>query len=171
MKNLNQTFALALTMLTGLLFIGCSSDKKQNEDTDFNADLGFRTIVLQVNTAEIKPGPNADEYISFANQPAGVSDEDFLTGVALGDKIMWVGVSTSNPFDHKVNIMQINHHGQDNVLDQNTIRAKNGVVVAEVKSEGVEGETEKYFIHFKIDSGGNGNGPTYPIDPKLKIMN
>ena len=130
MKNLNPAFVLALTMLTGLLIVGCSQKEPEHDDENkFNTDLGFRTIVLQVNTAEIKSGPNTEQYVSFANQPQGVSDKDFLTNVSLGDSIIWVGVSTSNPFKHKVNIEQINHHGQDNVLDINTLRAENGKVL------------------------------------------
>ena len=171
MKNLKPTLILMLTLVNGLIIFGCSREKPTHVDeNNFNKDIGFRTIVVQVNTADIKPGSDTEQYVSFANQPKGVSDKDFLTNVSLGDSIVWVGVSTSNPFKHKVNIEQINHHGQDNVLDINTLRAENGKVLGIVKKIGVNGETEKYTIHFKIDKGEPGQGPTYPVDPKLQIL-
>ena len=168
MKKSNQPMQLVLMLFAVFMIASCNSKNSKYES--FNADLRFRTIVLQVNTAEIKPGSNTEQYVSFANQPQGVSDKEFLTNVSLGDSIVWMGISTSNPFMHKVIINQINHHGQDNVLDQNTIRAQDGKVLGIVKKTGLKGETEKYTIHFIIDKGGNGQGPTYLIDPKLKLM-
>jgi hypothetical protein len=133
----------------------------------FNANIGFRTIVLQVNTTDIHPGGDIDKYVSFPSQPPGVSAIDFTTNVSLGDTIIWIGVSSSNPFEDEVLIEQINHQGGDNLLGQNTINGKNGRVVATIKEDGKE---EKYVIHFKVIKQGGGPNPTYLIDPKLQIL-
>jgi hypothetical protein len=165
MKKPNQPILLVIIMLTGLVITSCYQEKR-----NFNADIGFRTIVLQVNTADIGPPNNKiDQYCSFASQPTGVSDSLFTTDVAEGDKILWVGVSTSAPFDDIVTIERIIHHGGKNIL-KNVIQGQNGMVVGTIDKNLSDGDEEKYTIHFKVKRKGGAPAKPYHIDPKLRIL-
>lgn len=164
MKKSNQTVQLVLMLLSVFVIASCSQ-----KDKSFNNNVGFRTIVLQVNTAEIKP-PNSkiDQYCSFPNQPPGVSDSLFTTYVSEGDKILWVGVSSSAPFEDIVTIEKINHHGGKNLL-KNIIKGQNGMVVGTIENNLNNNDEEKYTIHFNVKRPGSPAKP-YHIDPKLQIM-
>ena len=162
MKKSNQTIPLLIILFAGFVISGCQKS--------FDPNIGFRTIVLLVNTADIHPGADVEKYASFPGQAPGVSLVDFTTNVGLGDTILWIGVSSSNPFEDEVIIEQINYQGGDKLLGKNTINGKNGRVIGTIKQEGEKGEEEKYVIHFKVRKQEGGPNPTYLIDPKLQLM-
>jgi hypothetical protein len=165
MKKSNQPILLVFILFTGFVIAGCTPKDKR-----FNANMRFRTIVVQVNTADIHPGGDIDKYVSFPGQAPGVSLKDFTTNVSLGDTILWIGVSSSNPFEDEVLIEQINYQGGDNLLEKNTINGKNGSVMATIKKEGEKGEEEKYVIHIKVKKQGGSPSAMYQIDPKMRLI-
>lgn len=161
MKKSNPTIILALFVIAGLLIVGCSQDKQ------FNSDLGFRTIVLQVNTAAIdSTKKDIEQYCSFPSQPPGVSDSLFTTKVAKGDKILWLGVSSSDPFEDIVAIKKIKHHRLKKIL-KNT-KDQNGMVEGTIDGNSRDGDEEKYTIQFTVTR--SGKTKSYKIDPKLQII-
>ena len=129
MKKSNQTISLVIILFTGFVISGCLPTKYKR----FNANMRFRTIVLQVNTADIHPGADVEKYASFVGQPSGVSIKDFTTYVGLGDTIFWIGVSSSNPFEDEVLIEQINYKG-----------------IPELKATGTLGKIFKWFINLFV---------------------
>ena len=162
MKNLNPTITLALFVFAGLLIAGCDEDK------NFNSGLKFRTIVLQVNTAEIdSTKKDIEQYCSFPSQPPGVTDSLFTTKVGKGDKILWLGVSTSDPFKDIVTIDKIQHHGLKKILKN--AKDQNGMVVGTIGSNFSKRDEEKYTIKFTVTRS-DGNTESYKIDPKLQIL-
>jgi hypothetical protein len=171
MKKFNPTITLSLALLTTLLIVGCGGKKDPGDN--FNPDLGFRTIVLQVNTAEIKPPKNdLDQYCSFPGQLQGVPASVFTTGVAAGDKILWVGVSTSAPLEDIVSIDHINNRGGKRFL-KNLVKGENGMVIGTISdlSDTVSvGDEEEYAIKFTVKRL-NGQSRSYVLDPKLQILN
>ena len=167
MKKSNLTITLTLALLTTVFIFGCAG--KKDKDRNFDADLGFRTIVLRVNTADLPPGnKDTEEYCSFPGQPSDVPDSLFTTNVSLGDTILWVGVSTSPPYDDDVSILRIKHHGKDNILNEPVIHGKNGAVIGFIENDG---EVEKYSIQFRVTKAGVPGSHVYNIDPKLRIIN
>lgn len=167
MKNSNQLTALVVVMFFGFIISSCSQQKQR----DFNPELTSRTILLEVNTAQIQP-PNSqiDRYCSFPDQSSNEPDSAFTTFVSRGDTIIWRGASISPPYTDGVAITQINHHGKKNLL-KNVTLGQNGIVIGIIKDEGVEiGDEEKYTIHFRVTKPGSPAQP-YHIDPKLQILN
>ena len=163
MKKSNQTILLVIILFAGFVITGCSNPNNQS----VKASKGVHTIVLKVNTTDIHPGADVEKYASFVDQPLGESLINFTTNVNFGDTILWIGISSTNINDD-VLIEQINYQGGDNLLGQNVINGKNGMVIGIIKGEGDE---EKYVIHFKVEKQGGGPNNTYLIDPKLRILN
>jgi len=124
-------------------------------------------VVLNVDTAKITLA-NMEETCNFGQAP-NVSNEDYTIKVAVGDIIIWSGVSSSDPSVDKVEITKILYSSGTNVLDERSIRDSNGVVTAEVKV-GEVGDYEKYDIEFKVYRNGRVVRETFPIDPKLRII-
>ena len=165
MKKSNQTIPLLIILFAGFVISGCQKS--------FDPNIGFRTIVLQVNTADIHPGADVEKYASFPGQAPGVSLVEFTTNVGLGDTILWIGVSSSNPFEDEVIIEQINYQGGDNLLGHEVINGIDCKVLGIIQAKGKDqekGKEEKYVLHFKVIKQGDALNPEYKIDPKLRIL-
>ena len=120
------------------------------------------TITLYVDTGSINQ-QNIDSTCTF-KQDKGVSNKDFTTVVALGDKITWVGKSSSG--NDKVKIKKIKYVNGVEILNNKEINNSlfSGKVHGKV-NKGKEGDIEKYSIEIKI----KGNSEKFIIDPKLQI--
>ena len=125
------------------------------------------TIILHVNTDSINQ-QNIDSTCNFG-QASGVSNKDFTTVVAFGDKITWVGKSSSG--SDKVKIKKIKYVKDAHVLTTNENRNSwfsskvRGKVNKKADFDTIEGYIEEYLIEFKI----KGNNEKFIIDPKLQI--
>ena len=93
MKTIKQ---FSMMMAVVLLSFSITSCKQTNH-----------TITLHVDTDSINQ-QNIDSTCNFG-QVKGVSNKDFTTVVELGDKITWVGVSTSSSGNDKVKIKKIKY--------------------------------------------------------------
>jgi hypothetical protein len=163
MKTINQLLILMTVVLLSFSFNSCNSDRK----------ITKHTIKLYVDTDSINQ-QNIDATCNFG-QVAGVSNEDFLTNVGFGDKITWIGVSSSSPGKDKVKIKKIKYVSGDDIL---TNREKGnswfspkvrGKVNKKDRFDLTKKNIEKYSIEFKVFH--KGNKATFIIDPKLQVIN
>ncbi|NMM47905.1 hypothetical protein [Marinigracilibium pacificum] len=127
------------------------------------------TLTLKVNTADIKKR-DAYLYCTFSGQPENTDTREFKTVVDVGDKIIWLGVSTSSENDI-VQIKSINHEGGDNVFDKNVLKDsnENPGIVEGIVQQGTEGFVQKYKISFKIIRNGDPDNTNYNVDPKIEV--
>ena len=165
MKKSNQAILLVIFLFTGFIINGCSTSTMDH--AFIKSHEGIHTIILQVNTKDIRPNTDVEKYVSFVGQPPGSSAEDFISNISEGDTIIWIGMSTSYPYKDEVSIEQINYHGGDNFFDTTVMKGINGRVMGVITNEGKE---EKYVLRFKVIKPGPGLGPNYNIDPKLRVL-
>lgn len=130
------------------------------------------TIKLMVNTTDIKK-PKLEEFCYFEGQQPPVSMDDlinFLRDVAIGDRVEWVGESTTDPANDQVHITKVKYHKGRDIFGESVLNAIPGAinVVGTVK-EGAVGDVEEYWLHFKVFENGRKKNGTFKIDPKLRI--
>ncbi len=133
----------------------------------------YRTITLHVDTDSINK-QNLDSTSNFGQLP-GVSNKDFTTDVKFGEKINWIGVSSSSPGQDKVKIKRIVYESGAEILTRKNrrnclfSRKVKGKVNKESNFDMTRGDKEKYLIEFKVFH--NGKNETFKIDPKLQVIN
>ena len=134
----------------------------------------LHVVTLYVDTTNIEQG-NIASNANFG-QPTGISNEDFTTHVRKRDRIIWEGVSISNPSD-VVNITAINHISGDRIFDSKTgtilpislsTRGFTKLLIdTKIKIRPRQQKTylkEKYGLEFTVS---NKEG-TFTIDPVMK---
>jgi hypothetical protein len=130
------------------------------------------TITLFVDTQAILEDKNTDAHCNFG-QAVGISNEDYTIEAAVGDIIVWEGVSTSSPETDIVNIRGVNHEGGVNIFGTNKLNGDKGSPerVTGTVVQGAPGDEDKYKISFKVVSivDGRQRNKTYHIDPKIRI--
>ncbi len=129
------------------------------------------TITLHVDTGSINE-QNKDSTCNFG-QPPGVSNKDFTTIVKFGDKITWIGVSSSSPGQDKVKIKKKIYKSGVEILTRKDkrnclfSRKVKGKINKKDKFDLTRENIEEYSIKFKVFH--NGTKKTFIIDPKLQI--
>ena len=124
-------------------------------------------IELQVDT------DNPNELAStkkwrFIGQGLDEPDSLFTTLVRPGDKVIWIGVSSSSSED-KVEITKIKHIHGEQLLTKKTLNGKDGVVVGDIVRNADTGAVGKYEIKFKVITKLLKASDTITVDPKLRI--
>jgi hypothetical protein len=126
----------------------------------------LHVVTLYVDTTQIDQS-SIDQHASFG-QPAGISNQDFKTNVRKGDRIIWQGVSISNPSD-EVKITAIDHVSGAIIYAQKSLKGRKGsdeLVVGTVKIGPGKLEQyieEKYSLDFTVTNKG-----TFQIDPVMR---
>lgn len=126
-------------------------------------------IILHVDTENVT-SDNIAETCNFGQDPS-ISNEEFLVHVALGDEIIWEGVSSTNPDGDVVEIKLIKYEGGRRVLNKERLTDSNNDP-GRVRGNVVQGDPndeQKYMIRFKVFNDGQPRG-VYTIDPKLRIQ-
>lgn len=129
----------------------------------------IHNVVLRVNTQDIQ-NPNVNDYCSFEGQEPGVSNEDYMIVAAVGDTVVWSGVSTSNPADQVIieSINYVGDKGGRNVFGSNRLEGQNGTVTGVIQnSDG--GTPYKYMLTFRVLNSGQARQGVYNIDPKIRV--
>jgi hypothetical protein len=126
-------------------------------------------IELQVNTADINDLASKKTW-KFKGQGPNEPDSLFTTEVGPGDRVIWVGVSSSS-IDDKVEITKIKHMYGAELITKNTLTGKNGVVVGDIVKDAESETWAKYKLWFRVEIEEDGVLATdsIPIDPKLRI--
>ncbi len=158
MKNYTKTL-LCFGMLLTVALIGC-----KNDSVTINLVPGKKFVILLVNTDDLQQGDEPKTYSSFAHQ-GWVSDKKFKTRVFPSDSVIWMGVSTSAPFDHIINIKEINPKS-DKVLEAQKV--ENRMVRGKIAENAPKGKRERYTIHFTVIKDGT-ESDTYFLDPILRV--
>jgi hypothetical protein len=159
MKIINTPISLLLVPLSVLVMLSCNKYK------EFTPVPGTKYVVLLVDTDNMTG--NAKNYCSFPNQ-GDDSDEDFETAVFPEDSVIWIGVSTANPFEDRVEIMEVQHVGGGNgILNRQPSgpRGKGGVG-ARVKPKVSRGTVHRYKIKFRVP---NRRPNPITLDPLLRV--
>ncbi len=123
------------------------------------------TITLYVNTESIDE-KNIDEKSTF-KQAKDVSNEDYTVNLAVGETVIWEGVSLDSTNDI-VTITNIDCTGGYNIFGSKGIKGNpKGQFVGVVEND-TNGEGETYSIFFEVFNGDKSRG-IYSIDPKLQV--
>lgn len=133
------------------------------EDTSSRAHL----IELQVNTDDIDNLAKSKKW-KFIGQGQNEPDSLFTTDVGPGDRVIWVGVSSSSIND-KVEITKIKHVDGEQLLTKKTLTGKDGIVVGEIVHDADSGALGKYELKFKVTTKLLVASDTITIDPKLRV--
>lgn len=157
MKNLPLALLIFVLLLSGTVFATAQET---------------HIITLFVDTQAVIESKDTDAHCNFGQQ-AGISNEEYTIEAAVGDIVIWKGVSTSAPGTDIVNIRGINHEGGVNVFGTNKLNGNRQVpeTVTATIVQGAPGDEDKYKISFKVTATVNGksNNKNYHIDPKIRI--
>ena len=174
MKKYSITIIL-LVFLSTFCLTDCEQEKKEEEapetviPTEYVDSIGAHAhlIELQVNTADYNKSDGKKKW-KFTGQAADVADSSFTTVVGPGDRVIWVGVSSSSEED-KVEITKIKYKYGDELLTKSTITGNNGVVVGDIVNDIDSGAVAKYELEGKVIINGKEELDPIEIDPKLRI--
>ncbi|MEP3838310.1 MAG: hypothetical protein ABJM36_11710 [Algibacter sp.] len=145
-----------------------------NMSTLFAQDTYYVTIHVETNNITnqnklevcyfTSEAPNGDITTSSGNI------EDFNIEVNPEDRIIWRGVSTTNPETDIVNVRSINHQGGQNVFGRNLLNGNGETpeLVIGIVDPGTRGRVEKYAIKITVYNAGSKRG-NYRIDPKITV--
>ena len=156
MKKSTKPFLLVIVLLLALALASCNKFA--------GVVSGKKYIVLLVNTEDIRPGQDPKKYCSFSDQIGDI--QQYTTDVFPNDTVVWIGVSTSAPLEHQVEITMINHRSGHNILGPP--RPVNGKVEGTIKDNATPGHKETYVIHFRVIKPG-GPPNSYILDPILRV--
>jgi hypothetical protein len=156
MNKSTKPFSLVIMLLLTFALVSC----KKFAGTGF--EPGIKTVVLLVNTEDIRPGEDPKEYCSFPDQNGDI--QQYTTRVAPGDTVVWIGVSPT--LEHEVEIKKIIHQGGPNVLGPT--RGSKGKVEGKIKDSAKHRQEERYMIQFRVIKPG-GQPNTYTLDPILRV--
>ncbi|MGB5203842.1 hypothetical protein [Eudoraea sp.] len=132
----------------------------------------LHVVTLYVDTTQIDQS-SIDQHASFG-QLSGIPNNYFTTNVRKGDRIIWQGVSISNPSD-TVKITSIDHVSGARIYAPKSLkRIKRGIVIKgtdeivvgtiKIGPGGLEQYIEeKYSLDFTVTNKG-----TFIIDPKIR---
>ena len=131
----------------------------------------LHVVTLYVDTAQIDQ--NTIDANAHFGQRAGIANSDFTTHVRKRDRVIWLGVSTSNPSD-SVNITSIVHVSGEKLFERKPLKrmvlksgfGNNRIVVGTIKiGPGKQKQyiQEKYSLNFSVTNKG-----TFQIDPVIK---
>jgi len=178
MKNFAKFYTVFLIVMIAFALNSCESRKKDKvpgqegqvvipkQKTLVPGTKHF--VVLLVDVDKIKPGSKPRDFCSFPDKYPYPNDsiENYTTDVLAGDSVVWLGISTSAPYQDSISIDMINHRSGDNVLGPQ--RGINGKVGGKIKEDAAPGQKEKYAIHFRVFK--EGIPPrTYILDPKILV--
>ena len=152
MKTTKQFSIMMAIVLLSFSIISC----------DPKPQFTHHTVILYVDTDSINQ-QNIDSTCNFG-QPKGVSNKDYTTFVALGDKITWEGESKNG--NDKVKIKKIKYVSGAEILNNKELN--NSWFSSKVRgkvNKGKVGDEEKYLIEIKI----KGNNEKFIIDPKIQV--
>lgn len=176
MKNFAKFYAVFLIVMIAFALNSCESSKKAKvpgqvvipKDKTLVPD-SKHYVVLLVDTENINNNNNAKDFCSFpglGHKPPRDSIKNYTTDVLRGDSVIWLGVSTSAPEEHNVNIIRIIHQGGHQVLGPPGY-AK-GKAKGKIKTNAEIGQQETYKIQFRVIKDGITSEP-YTIDPKILV--
>ena len=132
----------------------------------------LHVVTLYVDTTQIDQ-TSIDQHASFG-QRSGIANKYFTTNVKKGDRIIWQGVSISNPLD-TVKITSIDHVSGARIYAPKSLKRRKGGIVIRGTDEIVAGTIkigpgnleqyieEKYSVEFTVTNKG-----TFQIDPVIK---
>lgn len=133
-------------------------------------DATSHIITLYVDTENIT-NQTVAEHSDFG-QEDGVSNEEYLVTVNLGDTIIWKGVPKSIETD-VVNITSINYQGGSRAFDSNVLRGNGETpeTVTGVTTQVTERNNNfKYVVKFTVIHNGEKKPGTFQIDPELRVL-
>ena len=123
------------------------------------------TLIVDVDSID---SSNLDQTCSFG-QPADISNEDYTTGVSIGDEVKWK-VEVKDGSKGSAKLSKFKHDNGKKFFNKDTIGARSGKIKGKIESgSGSIGDTEKYTLEFEVKKK-NGARETFSIDPKLKLM-
>lgn len=172
MKKYSIPIIILLAFLSTFFLTDCELEKKglpvQKGVTDLDS-TGARVhlIELQVDTDNPKELASTKKW-KFIGQNPNEPDSLFTTLVRPGDRVIWVGVSSSSTEDN-VDITKIKHIYGDLVLTKKTLTGKDGVVLGEIIHKADSGAWGKYELSFKVTNKLLAASDTILIDPKLRV--
>jgi len=134
----------------------------------------LHVVTLYVDTTQIDQS-SIDQHANFG-QRDGIANKDFITNVRRGDKIIWQGVSTSNPLD-TVKITSIDHVSGAKIFERklSILYPKSLTKMPGFVKELFAGKIimkpgnlqqyieEEYSLDFTVTNKG-----TFQIDPKIR---
>lgn len=160
---MKTTKQFSILMAIVLLSFSINSCKKPTLEIP---DYQIHKITLYVDTDNIDQ-QNKDSTCNFG-QEAGISNEDYLLEVNLGDAIIWEGKSSSSPNTDLVKIKKIKYDKHVKILNKDELDGET-IVFGTVKN-GKKGDEEKYMIQFTVFNKGIKRNGNFKIDPKLRIL-
>ena len=163
MKNAKLVYVLLIALVMTTVVVSCKSHTNKSANT--------YTVTLTVDTSALAALPSDDaDSVSNFGQAVGITNADFTTDLKIGDKIIWKGVSSSNPSD-EVTIHAIKYVSGTNFYYGGNLSIENDNLPRQVKRKlngGNVGEVMKYKVEFIVDDG-NGPSQIYFADPKIRI--
>ena len=121
-------------------------------------------VTLLVDTDNIS-AQNVDNSCNFG-QISTLSNMEFATYAAKGERIIWGAISTSSPGTHDVIINKIKYKQGAKILNKTELKGKK-IVVGKVK-RGSPGDEGYYSIEFTVFKNGVKDA-TYTLDPKIQV--
>lgn len=129
------------------------------------------TVTLTVNTETITEAMNGVDLngVCSFGQPAGTTNEDYVTEIDLGQSVEWVGVAENGT--DVVNIRLIQHLRGPNPFPNRDeyIISENGSSVGVTPARETSGNGSKYLLLFTIESASNPISRQFKIDPYLRV--
>lgn len=153
MRITNQFTMMIAGVLLSLSFYSCKPS---------------HVVTLLVDTDNITQ-QNIDATTSFGQttfgQPNPLSNADFTTYAAKGERIIWGAISTTSPSKDVVLINKIMYKQGDQVLNRSVLSGKR-IVIGKVK--GKENDVGAYSIEFIVKNNGVVRD-TFKLDPKIQV--
>ena len=172
MKKYSTPIIILLVFLSTFYLTDCERVKKGIPGPaglidDVDSGARAHLIELQVNTADPNKLDSTKKW-RFIGQGPNEPDSLFTTLVRPGDRVIWVGVSSSS-IEDKVEITKIKHIRGKQVLTKKTLTGKDGVVVGDIVHDADTGAVGKYELKFKVTNKLLEASDTITVDPKLRI--
>lgn len=154
MRITNQLSMMIAGVLLSLSFYSCRPS---------------HVVTLLVDTDNINQ-QNIDNYCTFGQSTFGqinpLTNAEFTTYAAKGERIIWGAISTTSPSTDFVFIDKIKYKQGPKIMNKLELTGKR-IVVGKVK-RGKVGDEGYYSIEFTVFKNGVNYG-TYTIDPKIQV--
>ena len=125
-------------------------------------------VTLLVDTDNITQ-QNINSTTTFGQgtfgQPTPLSNANFTTYAAKGERIIWGAISTTSPSNDVVHIDKIIYKQGKQVLNRSVLSGKR-IVIGKVK--GKKDDVGSYSIEFTVFNDSIKRG-TYTLDPKIQV--
>lgn len=131
------------------------------------------TIALYVDTDAIQtntPDPELGSVCDFG-QASEITNEDFLTEVALNDIIKWVGVAKNGTDVVSIEMIRYSHGPNPFPNNRRDIpgAGERGKSVTAQVTQSTGRDSCKYIVMFRVERDGQPLNRMFNIDPRLRV--